>query len=131
MAFDDLDEAIEEQDRDGDGDVDNTVKESTANDADSTQAATDTGDAQKDSEDDTPLTEPAFEFSEATQSAFYARDDAWDAINDMFDIDLERELRDRGIREVTKSEKQDALLRFAAEQPEAIADLIESERRGE
>jgi hypothetical protein len=131
MAFDDLDEAIEEQDRDGDGDVDNTVKESTANDADSTQAATDTGDAQKDSEDDTPLTEPAFEFSEATQSAFYARDDAWDAINDMFDIDLERELRDRGIREVTKSEKQDALLRFAAEQPEAIADLIESERREE
>jgi hypothetical protein len=131
MAFDDLDEAIEEQDRDDDTNVNDTTEESAANDADATQAATGTGDIQEDSKDDTPLTEPAFEFSEATQSAFYARDNAWDAINDMFDIDLERELLDRGIREVTKSEKQDALLRFAAEQPEAIADLIESERRGE
>jgi hypothetical protein len=79
MAFDDLDEAIEEQDRDDDTNVNDTTEESAANDADATQAATGTGDIQEDSKDDTPLTEPAFEFSEAIQSAFYARDDAWDA----------------------------------------------------
>jgi len=129
MAFDDLDDAIEEQDQEDDVDVDDAGEESAAIDAAADQAATEPVDVQEDSDDDEPLTEPAFEFSETTQSAIYARDDAWDAIDDMFDIDLERELRDREIREVTKSEKHDALLRFAAEHPEEIADLIEAERR--
>lgn len=127
MAFDDLDEAIEEQDREDD-DIDDADEESTVIDAAADQAAREPVDVQEESDEDKPLTEPAFEFSEATQSAMYARDDAWDAVNDMMELDLERELRDRGIREVTKSEKQDALLRFAAEHPEEIADLIEAER---
>jgi hypothetical protein len=127
MAFDDLDEAIEEQDHEDDGD--DAGEEPTEVDGAADQAASEDIDKQEDSTNESaPLTEPAFEVSETEQDALYARPATWDIFDDMLDLDLERELRERDIRDVPQSEKYDAVLRFAAEHPEAIADLIEAER---
>lgn len=82
----------------------------------------------EDVQDDEPSDQPAFGFDKTDQNPLYARTEAWDAFDDMLDLDLEAELRDRDLRDVPKREKHDAALRFLADHPEEIADLIESER---
>jgi len=125
MAFDDLDEAIEEQDRDDQedrekpGESDEFVEQEQVGDL--------VVDEQRD--DQEPLTDPAFAFDETKQDALYARPDAWEVFDDLLDLDLERELRDRGIRDVSKREKHDAVLRVVTNHAEEVADQIEAERR--
>jgi hypothetical protein len=125
MAFDDLEETLEEQDQEDDDEPGTTMD---ATEFDTTTEETD--DVQEDSDDEgESLTEPAFEFNQTDQNPLYARPRSWDTFEDMLDLDLEAELRERGIRDVPKREKHDAVLRFVAEHGEEIADFIEDERR--
>lgn len=124
MGFDDLENAIEEQDE---AETDDT--EASRSTREFTAAVDETADVQEDVDDKSePSTEPAFGFDEAKQDPLYARRQSWEAFDDMLDLDLERELRDRDIRDVPKREKHDAVLRFVADHAEEIADRIESER---
>jgi len=75
------------------------------------------------------VSEPAFEFGDTHQHAVYVRPDAWQAFEDWLDLQLEQDLRDRGVREVTKSEKHDAILRIITEHAGEVADQIESARQ--
>jgi len=128
MGFEDLEDAIEEQDQEDDDEPETTMD---ATEFDTTTEETD--DVQENSDDELEtepdLSAPAFEFDETDQNPLYARGRSWDQFDDMLDLELERQLRDRDLRDVPKREKHDAALRFAAEHPEEIADLIESERR--
>lgn len=152
--FDDLDEALGEQDtpsddaasdtgeetesigdstgRPGDNDKETTTDRSTADreetattDTDSTSPSTD---PLSESSGDVS-TDPAFEFGVTKQGAFYARENTWRELQDTFDFALERRLRDRGIRETTKAEKYDAMMRVATDHVEEIADAIVAARR--
>lgn len=118
-GFDDLDGALEEQEREDDDGGDATPA---FEDLDVEGIDIDDGDEQ--------LTDPAFAFDDAIQDPLYARQSSWDTIDDALDLDLEGEMRERGIRDVPKREKHDALLLVAARHVEEIADQIEEERTG-
>jgi len=129
MAFDDLDDVAAEQDKeDVDEGEDVPDEESDVIDTETVDDAGMSDDVQE-VETDEHLDEPAFEFADTKQDALYAREEAWDAFEDMLAVDLEGELRSRDLRDVPKREKHDAALRFAAEHPDEIADLIEATRR--
>lgn len=130
MGFDDLDEAIEDQDtEDADVDGDDSRTKPTFDESPTTtMSETQTETAATSDDQDDIQSGPAFPFDEADQNPLYARPEAWDAFDDMLDLALETELRDRGIRDASKSEKHDAALRILAEHAEEIADQIESER---
>lgn len=128
MAFDDLEDATEDQDEGGSSQSE-TESEPAESESSQTQSMSESQADTATSDSDTVSDQPAFEFSETTQDALYARPDAWDEFEDLLDLDLERELRDRGIRNVAKSEKCDAALRVLTELSEEIADQIERARR--
>jgi len=124
-GFEDLEDAIEEQDQD-----DSEAGDVEISETDPVDSVDEVADVQEDSDDESEsLTEPAFEFEQTDQNPLYARPRSWDTFEDMLDLDLEAELRERGIRDVPKREKHDAVLRFVAEHGEEIADFIEDERR--
>jgi len=127
MAFDDLNETLEEQDRDDQEMTEKSGESVTAVEETTTRSTQD--DVVNEQRDEEPaLTDPAFSFDETKQDAIYARPDAWEIFDDMLDLDLERELRDRGVREVSKREKHDAVLRVVADHAKEVADQIEGER---
>lgn len=70
---------------------------------------------------------PAFPYSQATQESVYPRASTWEQMDDL-DLDVRLLLRDPGIRNLPKRELHDAVFRFAADNPEAIARLILQER---
>lgn len=72
---------------------------------------------------------PAFEYSEVKQRPLYAREETWDRFEDALGITVLPKLRKAGIRDESKREIHDAVLRLAAEEPERVAELIESERK--
>lgn len=75
------------------------------------------------------IDEPAFDFDAAVQRPLYARSEAWDAIEDTLELDVERELRtEHDVRNASKRELHDALLQVAAEHAEEIADQVVTER---
>lgn len=59
---------------------------------------------------DVPTTEPAFAYEDAHQRPFYAREETVERFDAWLHYELERELSDRGHRNVTVREMTDALL---------------------
>lgn len=78
---------------------------------------------------DDGLDEPAFPFAEAVQEQIYPRSGTYEQFEDFRDFDLKRELRDRGLRDVSGRELDDALLRLAMAHGEEYADLVVEARR--
>lgn len=75
------------------------------------------------------LSEPAFPFAEASQEEIYPRTATYQRFEDFRDFELERDLRDRGLRDVSGRELDDALLRLAMNHEAEYADLVEEARR--
>lgn len=121
MGFDDLEEGLkdqEERDEQPKREFDTTA----ATDPVETRVP-DTKEPSTDSRD-----QPAFSFDETKQDALYALPEGWDAFNDMLDLELEQELRDRGLRDVPKREKHQAALVVVSRYADEIADEIEHRR---
>jgi hypothetical protein len=75
-----------------------------------------------------PYDEPGFAFDETTQRPLYAREDTWEAFEDVCDFDAKRLLRDDGLKNVEGREFHDAALRLAAANPEALAEHVRQAR---
>jgi hypothetical protein len=75
-----------------------------------------------------PLEQPAFPYSECRQRPLYAPAEAWDGLEDL-ELDVQLALREEGVRNLEGRELHNAVLRFAAEHPEEVADVILEERR--
>jgi hypothetical protein len=75
--------------------------------------------------------DPAFPFDETKQSPVYARPAAWNALDDALDLDVQRRLREAGVRDVPKRELHDAALRVAAAHPEEVFAAVVEARRSE
>ncbi|MFC6976558.1 hypothetical protein ACFQL1_23165 [Halomicroarcula sp. GCM10025709] len=117
MAFDDLNDALDEQDND------DTDSSSDSTQSDTTETTTSTAT----STETEPSGGPAFSFDDTKQDAIYARPSSLDELGDAL-AELDLELRNRGLRDVPKREKHDALARLAGNHIEELADLIEGER---
>lgn len=66
---------------------------------------------------------PAFSFSEAKQSPLYPRRDRWEELEDA-KFEMEGFLRKQGIRDVQGRELDDAILRYAIDHSEEVAELV-------
>jgi hypothetical protein len=133
MGFDDLDEAMSEQDAEGtsttdtaEGDRQDPAPEPTANLEQSTDLPTD---ATEDDSSTSSLDHPAFPFEDSKQEAIYPTVETLTEFDDTLDFEVKRRLRDEGLRNVPKREYHEALLQLAIEQPERIAELIIENRK--
>lgn len=72
--------------------------------------------------------DPAFGFEEAKQRPLYARQEAWDAFEDALAIDVESTLRRNDVRDTPKRELHDAALRVLASHAEEVAERVLEER---
>lgn len=77
-----------------------------------------------------PLTDRAFSYEAAVQRPFYAREATVEAFDAWLNYELERELDDRGYREIVVREMTDALLRTVVEEDlvDEVAERFESAR---
>ena len=101
-----------------------------AADADSSDGAGSAGDdAGTDVERD-PMAEAAFPYEAAVQRPFYAREDAVDSFDSWLNYELERELDERGYRNIVVREMTDALLRTVVEEDlvDEVAERFERAR---
>ena len=97
----------------------------TESETDSTEV--EEGSEAEDSQPDADRT-PGFGIDETKQSPLYPRRVTWRRYDDMC-FEVESKLRKEGLRNIETREIDDALLRFAARNPEEVADLVEKERR--
>lgn len=67
--------------------------------------------------------EPAFPFSESKQGPIYPREATWEAYDDAI-YEIEGVLREYGVRDPAGREFDDAVLRFAARNPEGVARIL-------
>ncbi|WP_435064267.1 hypothetical protein [Halobaculum sp. EA56] len=149
MAFDDLDQAEQEDATDAaatddTGGTQTTTSPAAAAEDDLSDGRPDagepgTGDEPREaatsksgspSEDDSPSgdTSPAFGFEEAKQRPLYARQEAWDAFEDALAIEVETTLRRNDVRDAPKRELHDAALRVLADHADEVAELVLEER---
>lgn len=133
MGFDDLDEAMSEQDTEEtsttdtpEDDQQDSAPEPTANIEQSTDS---TMDATEDDSATSSLDHPAFPFEDSKQEAIYPTVETLTEFDDTLDFEVKRRLRDEGLRDVPKREYHEALLQLAIEQPERLAELIIENRR--
>lgn len=126
--FGDLDNAVAD---DPDDAPDRDVSNSDIPTGDDSESDSESRPTQSDSDPDRKVTasgdtpdEPAFPFDEARQQAMYARPEAWNALEDALDLEVQRALREAGVRDIPKRELHDAALRVAARHPEAIVDAL-------
>ena len=133
MGFDDLDEAMSEQDAEEttttdtpEGDQQDPAPEPTANLEQSTDSTTD---PTEEDPSTSSLDHPAFPFEESKQEAIYPTIETLTEFDDTLDFEVKRRLRDEGLRDVPKREYHEALLQLAIEQPERLAELIIENRR--
>lgn len=144
MAFDDLDQAEQEEARQEAADVEastdttpepeETHTESDGNrDGDRTNrtqsggsAVDEAGSASGSGPGDANT--PAFGFEEAKQRPLYARQSAWDEFEDALAIDVETTLRRNDVRDAPKRELHDAALRVLADHADEVADRVLQER---
>ena len=75
------------------------------------------------------IDQPAFEFDEAEQFAWYALPAVRDEYEEVRDFEVKRLLRDRGFSDVPQSELTNAALAVLAEHPDAWAEKVEEIRR--
>lgn len=73
---------------------------------------------------------PAFSFDETTAKSIYVREETLDILEDT-ELEIELLLRqEHDIRDITGREVMDAVLRVAAEDPDAVVNQIIAERDG-
>ena len=133
MGFDDLDEAMSEQD----GEESKTEKtpdtnrqEVSGDSADGPGQSRDSSKSTSKSESSTSsLDHPAFPFEASKQEAIYPTVETLTEFDDTLDFEVKRHLRDEGLRDVPKREYHEALLQLAIEQPERLAELVIENRR--
>ncbi|WP_323677332.1 hypothetical protein [Halorubellus sp. PRR65] len=143
-GFDDLDQAVAEEDTDDtedteDSDPDVTAVSDSATDSSdmSESAATSTDVSSTGSDQADEMTEedaldtPAFEFGETKQQQMYVRPAVWSDWEDLRKFEVERKLADRDIRNVEGRELDEAAIRVLLEHPEEVADYVEAARRDE
>lgn len=92
-------------------------QEQNAEDASADQAAKD---AKVEKEDEGG---PAFPFSEAKQSPLYPHRDRWTELEDA-KFEIEVFLRKHGVRDVQGREIDDAILRYAIDNVDEVAELV-------
>ncbi|MDL0128809.1 hypothetical protein [Halobacterium salinarum] len=132
--FDDLDETIEDQD-DETTDSESTTTASTSTAAteeitsdDGTDEPMTTGEQVANEETD-PYTTKAFEFGdEATQFPFYVRETTLDEWNTVDDVEVTPALVQDGVKDVTTSEKHDAMLQMVMDNPDVLVEYIKDAR---
>jgi len=71
---------------------------------------------------------PAFPFDADNRWSVYSRPETKEAFQDAVDLEVVPELREYGIRDLTQREVHDAMVQFAAENPDVIAERVASER---
>lgn len=116
-----------DDDSDDDTSVGSQSESTAASEAAPTQAQPDETSSTAESTGD--IHETAFNYDEAKQSPIYARPSAWDEYDDALELDVERSLRTRDVRNASKRELHDATLRLAAENPELVAEKLLEARR--
>jgi|APHM01.1.fsa_nt_gi hypothetical protein len=115
------------------GDLREQMEEADADTSSGSAGASETvsGDATTDSESPEQKRNaertPGFEFETTKQKPMYPRQETWDRYDDLR-FEVESELRSQGIRNLESREVDDALLRYAAENPVKIAELVLEER---
>ncbi|MDL0135376.1 hypothetical protein PNP85_03305 [Halobacterium salinarum] len=132
--FDDLDETIEDQDgKSSDSESTTTASTSTAateetTSDDGTDESMTTGEQVANEETD-PYTTKAFEFGdEATQFPFYVRETTLDEWNTVDDVEVTPALVQDGVKDVTTSEKHDAMLQMVMDNPDVLVEYIKDAR---
>ena len=122
MGFDDLEKGLQDQKDRDQSEQDETTGDGRADteEVDESPSATESS--------NNSLDQPAFSFDETKQDALYALPKDWQTFEDMLDLELEQELRDRGIRDVPKREKHSAALEVISRHATEIADEIEKRR---
>jgi len=113
--FEDLDQQLQATETDGDDEPDAEPEPDDGSD-DAGAAAS--------SDDERAPGGPAFEFDIKLQRSIYARDETWNAFEDTVDFEIQRALRDHGLRDVEGREIHDAMVRVATEHPDAVAELV-------
>ncbi|MCD2203861.1 hypothetical protein [Halobacterium sp. KA-6] len=132
--FDDLDETIEDQDAES-SDSESTTTASTSTAAteettsdDGTDEPMTTGEQVANEETD-PYTTKAFEFGdEATQFPFYVREATLDEWNTVDDVEVTPALVQDGVKDVTTSEKHDAMLQMVMDNSDVLVEYIKDAR---
>jgi len=134
--FDDLDETIEDQ-----GDETDDSEPETTSTAPSTAATEETtsddgadepmtaGEQVAEEKTADPYVTKAFEFGdEATQFPFYVREDTLDAWEDVDNVEVTPALVQDGVKDVTTSEKHDAMLQMVMDRPDLLVEYIKEAR---
>lgn len=142
MGFDDLEDAVEEQDRKENNASDEdhpefsttqdktTTGKSSPEESESTSSQTSPATTNTQPTSDTIMT-PAFEFDDTIQKAFYAREESWREFNAAADFDIKRALHEQGVDDISRSEITEAVLWAAIEDPEKVAEQLLAMRRGD
>lgn len=132
--FDDLDETIEDQDDESsDSESTTTASMSTAateetTSDDGTDEPMTTGEQVANEETD-PYTTKAFEFGdEATQFPFYVREATLDEWHTVDDVEVTPALVQDGVKDVTTSEKHDAMLQMVMDNSDVLVEYIKDAR---
>lgn len=66
--------------------------------------------------------------NQARGTTQYALPETWEDLKDFYDLEVQRELRDRGIRDATENEISDAAKVVIQEFPEKVADQVVDRR---
>lgn len=75
-----------------------------------------------DSIEEDPLKTPAFDPGSELNHTIYVRPTTWSELGDTVDIEIIPELKRQGVDDITKRELYDAALRFAASNPQKVAE---------
>lgn len=133
MGFDDLANAEEDDEPRQDGGFDD-LENAVGGDGDSRDDVDnldESDDVQEETNGD-PREDPAFPHDETKNAAQYVLPSTADALDDAWEFDVKAYLaREHGVRNVAKREWQNAVLRYAAENPEMVADLVVRAREEE
>ncbi|MCF2165438.1 hypothetical protein [Halobacterium salinarum] len=131
--FDDLDETIEENsDKSEDSEPTTTASTSTTGEeetSEDTNESRTTGEQTVTEETVDPYETRAFEYGEeATQFPFYVREDTLEAWQVIDDVEVTPALARDGVKNVSTSEKHDAMVRMALDNPALLAEYIKEAR---
>lgn len=81
------------------------------------------GEEPTDAEGDEDAEGPWFSFAEAKQRPLYPHEDRWEDLEDA-KFEMELVLREHGVKDVEGRELDDAILQYAVDHPEAVAELV-------